>query len=294
METKLCKKCSIEKTLDLFRVRNGKLFSYCRQCECEINKELRARKKKEKLEKDALIKEGKIEAEMKKCKSCGEEKLNISENFRPQRGKCLDCERASGRGYRTSEHGQEKSKQWNEENSERMKELQANYYMKNKKIIREKQKERYYNDPNYKLKKKIQRDIQLYIHHYINFGFKKNENLEFLNCNHEILIKWIKFSFQEGFTFGNYPELWHVDHVIPLGMFDLSDDSTHNVLNWRNISPLKGKENMNKKANIKQEQLQTHYTKLIEFHNIHNIKFPNELKEFFARHLIMTGTPLES
>ena len=56
----------------------------------------------------------------RECPYCN--KIYIKTNFRVNRLKCKDCERMDGRNYRKSNYGKKKSKEWLNNNSERMKE----------------------------------------------------------------------------------------------------------------------------------------------------------------------------
>ena len=92
---------------------------------------------------------------IKKCVQCKEEKA--PEMFRDKRRKCKECEKAYGRAYRQSEKGKQKSKEWIEQNQDRMAELQSNWHQNNKEKINEKNVERYHNDEIYRIMNSVRR-----------------------------------------------------------------------------------------------------------------------------------------
>lgn len=285
-ETKKCTKCNEAKSLSRFEIQKGKHISQCKDCrnarKAELKREKTAKKRAEKIAKGEIIlakEEGK-----KYCKYCKTEKPE--DIFRKGRAKCLDCERKDGREYRKSDIGKEKSKAWEEANKEKVIELHAKNYQKNKAKINEKHVERYKNDPVYKMKKKIKRKtMQSY------FSEIGDNYCEILGCDNSCFQKWIDSCLEkeEELTSGNYGKDWHFDHVIPLGTIsDFDEYFTRDILtNWRNVMPYPSKKNLTKNKYIDPEQIEKHYENLIEFHEKHNLIFPQDFKNLYAKHLTM-------
>lgn len=298
METKICKRCNVEKSVDQYYLVKNKSGSrphtYCKECVKENNRKYRKKKKERVLEKEKALKED--EVGLKLCVYCGELKPNLIKNFRPDRGGCTDCERRSGREYRRSEHGKRKAKTWVEENTERMAMLQADWYQDNKPKIREKFVKRYHSDPGFKAKALTKVRIKAALKSYKEAGiFKSDKTVKYLGCTTEQYVEWIYHCFEDDkFTFDNHGTIWEYDHVIPLATFDLSDEATQKVaFNWRNVMPLSKKENMRKKDSIVLSQIKTHYDNLVSYHTEKGIEIPKTFKQLYAKHLTMAGNPLE-
>lgn len=221
----------------------------------------------------------KSDTEKKTCKYCNSEKPET--DFRPKRLKCKDCEREHGRNYRKSEIGKQKSKEWVENNQERMTELQANHYERNKPLIREKEKERRENDERYKFRHDTKR--------YVNWCFrsresvKKTRTLKYLDCTIDHFINWLEFCYTKKMDHDNYAEIWQFDHVIPIATFEniLTDDSEKTLCcSWFNISPVLVKDNLSKHAKINTKQIKKHVKKLKKFCKTEEID-AKDFKEYF-------------
>lgn len=293
-DVKVCTNCNIEKELSYYYMSRGKYQSQCKTCYLEKRKVYKAKKRaEEKAKKIAsgeikVLPEPKVEGN-KVCKYCEEEKPQSM--FRPKRLKCLDCERADGRTYRKSDYGKAKSKAWVEENRERMSELQANSFKKNKEKINAKNKAKYHSDPIYKMRR-LNKDTTSNAF----FLTAKTTYVDCLGCTAGLFKLWIDFCLDklDDFTVENYGEDWHFDHVIPIGTFDLLDDEeVKKCYNWRNVMPYGGKDNLTKNKYVDPEQISSHYKNLIEFHKLHKLEFTKEYEELYAKHLIYAGNPLE-
>jgi hypothetical protein len=66
-------------------------------------------------------------------------------------------------------------------------------------------------------------------------------------------------------------DMWEVDHVIPLSMFDLTVVSQYNLAcHWSNLRPMTKKENKEKSDKIDSLIIYNHITKILEFLSTHN------------------------
>jgi len=123
-------------------------------------------------------------------------------------------------------------------------------------------------------------------------GKKEKHTIEYLGCNCAFYLSWMS-SYSNEYTIENHGKDWHIDHVIPLSKFDLSDNSQQLLaFNWRNTMPLSVKENLSKNNKIISGQIEKHVEKLHIYHNENGIEFPTVFIELFAKHLV-AGTPLE-
>ena len=121
---------------------------------------------------------------------------------------------------------------------------------------------------------------------------KAKSHIEYLGTSTNDYLDWI-MTYNSDYNLDNYGPVWHIDHVIAISHFDLSNENEQLLaFNWRNTMPLSAKENLKKNKNINTEQIKAHFTKLLEYHNKNNIIMPEEFKNLYATHLD-AGTSLE-
>lgn len=69
-------------------------------------------------------------------------------------------------------------------------------------------------------------------------GIKQKSTVELLGCSFGFFKTWIESQFEPWMNWGNTSE-WHIEHIVPLGAFDLSDPEE---LKWscfyKNLMPL--------------------------------------------------------
>ena len=119
---------------------------------------------------------------------------------------------------------------------------------------------------------------------------KSRHTVEYLGCTAQEYIEWIT---TDNYTLENRGKVWHVDHVIPLSKFDLTDENQQNIaFNWRNTMALSASENLSKNNKINDSQIKSHWNKLLEYHTLKQIKMPQEFIDLYAKHLD-AGNPLE-
>ena len=111
---------------------------------------------------------------------------------------------------------------------------------------------------------------------------KSKHTIDYLGCNCVDYLKWLLTN-DERYTFENYGKEWHIDHVIPLSKFDITNEEEQLIaFNWRNTMPLSVKENLSKNNKIIKPQIEQHYKKLQEYHFKNNIILPQEFINLFA------------
>lgn len=280
-ENKVCVTCKILKSTSEYYALNA---NRCCQCTKEYEKNIRKelKNKREHVLKNSIDNGDSV----KNCEKCNKEKP--LEMFSSKYKDCKDCMREKWRKYRQSDKGKENAKKWSEENKDRMKELQSQHYQRNKSNRNEKYKENMANDLSFKLKKIYQRRL-------LNcLGSKSKKTLEYLGCSASDLNEWFTSQFTDKMTSDNHGSYWHIDHVIPISLYDMSNETNqHLILQWFNMTPLKAEENMNKKNKIDQSQLKQHVKEIKKYSKQKNIDIPKEYFELCAKHLTMFGKPLK-
>lgn len=151
-----------------------------------------------------------------------------------------------------------------------IKQHKRDYFRKNKAHIYARLKKYYAENPDKWLAEKHRRRV--------NYFLKTGKDApELLGCNKEFLIKWFKFhfTFDKELNMSNYGTVWHMDHVIPCAQFNM-DLEEHKIIcfNWKNLLPLKAKENTSKNCNIDLEQINEQNKRLKLFSEITGEKYP--------------------
>jgi len=84
---------------------------------------------------------------------------------------------------------------------------------------------------------------------------KRKTTCEYLGCSLSFFRSHLEAQFRPGMTWENFGE-WHMDHIVPLSAFDLSDPKQIEIAcNWTNIRPLWAKDNLRKSAKITHPQM---------------------------------------
>jgi hypothetical protein len=92
---------------------------------------------------------------------------------------------------------------------------------------------------------------------------KQAPTMQIVGCSIEFLKQWLESQFRRGMTWDNYGDKWHIDHIIPVSEYDLTDPAQlRQAFNWQNMRPLSAKANMKKgsKIVICQECLPLHFS----------------------------------
>ena len=140
-------------------------------------------------------------------------------------------------------------------------------------------------------KEKMKRYVRTRIYNCL-LHRKAKSSIEYLGCGTYDYQLWIT-TYNSKFTLENYGKIWHIDHVIPISLFNL--DNPENCLlafNWRNTMPLLAYHNLAKSNRIDKNQIRKHYFYLVKFHIQNKIEFPNDFIKLFATYLD-AGNPLE-
>jgi hypothetical protein len=219
------------------------------------------------------------------CKYCDTQvKLEL---FRINRKKCKNCEKKYGRVYRNNEHGRQKAIIWSNNNKERHAKLQSEWAKNNREYLNNKYNARTNSDFNFKIKKACQRQLLFNLK-------KKNTTMKYLSCDINFFTKWLSYCFSKDMNINNHGSYWHLDHVIPVSLFNLeSEEERFLCFHYLNYMPLLARDNISKQNKIIYSQLITHLNNIIEFHINNELSIDKQYFELLARHLTMPGISLE-
>lgn len=268
MESKICCKCGVEKSIENFR-KSGKYYrSDCKDCE-KIYKR-KYDKEYRKIHKEEINKKKKIYYKKNK-----EEILRKQKKYKENRSQeLIDREKEIKKRWR--ENNRDKEKAYRERNKEIIKEKQKIKYQNNKeeyarkfKIYRENHKEekklqdkryreehreelnkkqlqRKEKDPIYRLKCNVRGMIK---NSFRRRGFKKKQKgEEIYGCTVNELIEHLIKTYEN-----NYNEKWnwnylknvHVDHIIPLSSAN-TEEEVKKCCYYTNLQLLKAEDNLKK------------------------------------------------
>jgi len=200
----------------------------------------------------------------RKCKKCNEIKdiKDFGKHIRLKDGidnYCKICKRKMCKDWHINNLHKSKStkslsdKKWYIKNKD--KKIKNNIKWKtlnkeyNKEWFREYKKEREARDPQFRMLNKIRTRIW--------YALKKNDKnnnngttAELLGCQSDFLKKYLESKFTEGMSWDNYGK-WHIDHIVPLSSFDLSDPvQLEKACHYTNLQPLWAKDNLKKSNKI--------------------------------------------
>lgn len=114
---------------------------------------------------------------------------------------------------------------------------------------------------------------------------KSKSSIDYLGCGTNDYQTWIT-SYNSNLSLDNYGKVWHIDHVIPISLFNLDDyEQCLLAFNWRNTMPLPAYDNLAKSNRIDKLQLRKHYFYLVKYHIKNKIELPNKFVKLFATYL---------
>jgi hypothetical protein len=148
----------------------------------------------------------------------------------------------------------ERTSKWREENKERLKELQRRWREQNPGWANDYTKRRYAEDPQFALAYKVRARVYQAIQK--GGASKTGRTEELIGCSFDFLRQHIERQFKGKMSWDN-PGSFHIDHIVPLAAFDLTDPAQLKVAcNWQNMRPLSPRKNMSKGAKLLHPQQQ--------------------------------------
>jgi len=221
MQTKICSKCHKEKELSEFH-KDKKTFDglriYCKDC----------------------VRLYKSEYDKNHAQKRHQTYLDNKDNVLKQ-----------SREWRKTHKEQHKNtnKKYFENHQEEIKKYRKDYYQENKERIN---KSRIIFKNN-NINAKIAANLRTRIGRALKCLNKSDKTLNILGCTVEQFRKHLESQFKDGMSWENYGrgwgnkgmKEWHIDHKIPIDIFNLSKDSEKRIcFHWSNLQPLWAKENL--------------------------------------------------
>jgi hypothetical protein len=104
------------------------------------------------------------------------------------------------------------------------------------------------SDPTYR----VRRLLRIRLNTAAKRGYRSGSAIRDLGCTIEELKLHLESKFQPGMTWDNYGKYgWHIDHVVPLSSFDLTDpEQLQKACHYTNLQPLWAKDNLTKSNKV--------------------------------------------
>jgi len=103
-------------------------------------------------------------------------------------------------------------------------------------------KERYPRDIQFKLRYLLRSRFLL----TIKKDYRKDSSLDLLGCSVSYFKKYLESLFKDNMSWDNHGK-WHIDHIVPLSCFDLTDsEQISKAFHYTNLQPLWGADNIRK------------------------------------------------
>jgi hypothetical protein len=156
----------------------------------------------------------------------------------------LDESRSKNKIFCSTEH--QGKHRW-QHNKQKILEYNKNYEKLNKQKVRNTKnayrKKKYQEDPVFAISIKLRIRIKRAITNKL-----RSSTDSLIGCSIEELKIYLESKFQPGMTWNNYSLYgWHIDHVIPLSSFDLTDpQELKKACHYTNLQPLWAKDNLSK------------------------------------------------
>jgi hypothetical protein len=89
----------------------------------------------------------------------------------------------------------------------------------------------------------------------LRYKWKSGSTLTLLGCSFDDFVIYLESKFEVGMTGENYGTVWHVDHIMPCAIFDLTKpEHQRRCFHFSNLQPLFASDNLRKGAKIQTNQ----------------------------------------
>ena len=244
---KTCSKCKIEKEFSEFSKNNkakDKLNYCCKMCQKEYNS------------RPDIVNRRSIQSKEYHSRPDIKEKRRFRAKIYNSKPEIKEKTSARVKEYNSRPEAYENKKKYNKEYESRPNIREKRYLRqklyRNTPEIKEKrsiqQKERLSSDINYLLKCKLRTRLNS----AIKGNYKSGSAVSDLGCSIEDFKKYLESKFQDDMSWDNYNKHgWHIDHIIPLSSFDLTDrEQLLKACHYTNLQPLWAKDNLSKSNKI--------------------------------------------
>ena len=186
-------------------------------------------------------------------------------NGRPM-ARCKPCVKKSREKYREErlkyerEYNKTRNIEYTDDSRAKNNDARKKYYRKNSKEINQKEQERLKVDTQFALRKAMRTRLRMFIRSQTEQKLSSTCLLgKYLSCTWLQLRDYIESQFENGMTWNNHGNVWHIDHVVPMALFDLENEEHLSfVLHWCNLQPLFCEENLKKSSKVLHDMIKDH------------------------------------
>lgn len=176
--------------------------------------------------------------ELKTCRTCNAEKS--SDCFSKSSSECKKCKA-------------EYDKSYNQANLAKRRVQKSDYQQKNKAHLYSKRMERM-ADKKETTAEKLAARLRSRLYKIVKGDVKAGSAVKDMGCSPDFLVQYLESKFQTGMTWENYGKeigKWHIDHIIPLSSFDLTDRGQFlRACHYTNLQPLWAIDNLQKSKKV--------------------------------------------
>ena len=136
------------------------------------------------------------------------------------------------------------TKVWINAHKEKSKIAQAKWKQENREAYNAYQRNRFHTNLNHKLAHRLRNRISCILKGKV----KVASVLKVMGCSLDFLKIYIESQFKVGMSWDNWNKFgWHIDHIIPLDKFDLSDkEQFAKAVHYTNLQPMWAHDNWSK------------------------------------------------
>lgn len=96
-----------------------------------------------------------------------------------------------------------------------------------------------------------QKSMQSAFRRFITFKGTGNGIRGYLGCDLSFIRGWIESMFTDKMNWGNYGSVWVIDHIVPIRVFNIFNESDLMLCwNYRNLMPILDEDNLKKQGNV--------------------------------------------
>lgn len=187
-------------------------------------------------------------------------RTKTAEEKQERRRKWLEANRERSNQLARKRRGdarREYERQWQSANKDRLRQSQREWRENHSDQIRSRRREWRINNPE-RIRAEIARRDPLplrlrgRLYRALRGDFKTGSAVRDLGCTISELRAYLEAQFLPGMTWENWSlRGWHIDHIVPLSSFDLSDPQQFaKAVHYTNLRPLWATENLSKGARV--------------------------------------------
>ena len=168
----------------------------------------------------------------------------------PEKAKRMRREQMRRAYAKNPEKYKARALKWREDHPERYAAMERKKRKKRLHLFRAYYLNKLHTDPNFKIASTLRSRFRK----VIKRGAKIASAIELLGCSVEDFWIYLESKFEAGMTRENMGKVWHIDHIIPCAIFDLTKpEHQRRCFHFSNLQPLFAKDNLSKGKKITQE-----------------------------------------